>query len=116
MFSKQDYWFQGSEDITGNFRFLTTQDTFCIVAFSRPTDGQLVVSKRLPIVTGDKIVLLSPNTASDRSRSEDAMGLPWSVDDPTGKLVINVSESQLNRVEHAWAFQVQYGVIERSLS
>jgi len=110
-----DYWFQGSQDTTGNVRFLTTSNTFCIVAFSRPTNGQLVVNKRLPILPGDEIVLLSPNTASqnaDRPRSGGAIGLPWSVDDSTGQLVIDVSESDLGEVEYAWAFQVRYALGE----
>jgi alpha-L-fucosidase len=82
---------------------------------SRPTNGQLVVNKRLPILPGDEIVLLSPNTASqnaDRSRSDNAIGLPWSVDDSTGQLVVNVSDSDMIGIEYAWAFQVRYSIEE----
>src|SRR5882762_11522318 len=62
MITRQDYWFQGSQDITGDIsvRFLTTPSTFCIVALSRPMNGQLVINKRLPILPGDEIVLLRP--------------------------------------------------------
>jgi len=114
-----DYWFPGSQDITGDVsvRFLTTPDTFCIISFSRPTNGQLVVNKRLPILTGDKIVLLAPSTPSldaDRPMLNDTVGLPWSIDDSTGQLVINVSERHLSEVEYAWAFQVQYRVTKQS--
>lgn len=108
----QDYWFQGSQDIIGDKRFITTPDAFCIISFSRPTNGQLVVHKRLPIFPGDQIVLLSPSTArqnSDRPRSDGATGLPWSVD-PTGQLIVNISESDLDGVEYAWAFQVRYAL------
>jgi alpha-L-fucosidase len=62
-------------------------------------------------------MLLSPNTASqnaDRTRSGGAIGLPWSVDDSTGQLVIDVSERDLGEVEYAWAFQVRYALGERS--
>jgi hypothetical protein len=106
----QDYWFQGPQDTSGDIRFLTTPRAFCIIAFSRPTNGQLVINKRLPILPGDKIVLLSPSIAShnaDRSRSDSATGLPWSLDS-SGRLVVNVSESDLSGIEYAWAFQVRY--------
>lgn len=106
----QDYWFSGSQEITSDnsVRFLATPNTFCIVAFSQPTNGQLVIKKRLPIFPGDEIVLLSP-LAADRSRSDVANGLNWSLDDITGSLTVNVSESDLRGIEYAWAFQVRYG-------
>jgi alpha-L-fucosidase len=107
---RQDYWFQGPQDTSGDIRFLTTPHAFCIVTFSRPTNGQLVINKRLPILPGDKIVLLNPSIArhkADRSRSDSATGLPWSLD-PSGQLTVNVSESDLSGIEYAWAFQVQY--------
>jgi len=106
----QDYWFQGPQDTSGDIRFLTTPRTFCIITLSRPTNGQLVVNKRLPILQGDKIVLLSPSITShkaDRSKSDNAKGLPWSLDS-SGRLLINVSESDLSGMEYAWAFQVRY--------
>lgn len=108
----QDYWFPGSEYITSetSLRFLTTPNTFCIVALSYPSNGQLIVNKRLPILPGDEIVLLSPYTSGrdPRQSSDPAVGLPWSVDDSTGYLIVNVSKSDLDGINHAWAFQVRY--------
>jgi alpha-L-fucosidase len=108
-----DYWFPGSEYITPetSLRFLTTPNTFCIIALSYPSNGQLIVNKRLPILPGDEIVLLSPYTSGrnpDRQSSDPAIGLPWSIDDSTGHLVVNVSKSDLDGINHAWAFQVRY--------
>lgn len=105
----QNYWFQGSQYTTSDVdvRFLTTPNTFCIVAFSRPTNGQLIIDKRLPILPQDKIFLLSPQVA-DRSQSSAMQGLPWTIDETTGQLTVNVSESYLNEVEYAWAFEVRY--------
>ncbi|KAG9312283.1 hypothetical protein JVU11DRAFT_7589 [Chiua virens] len=34
-----NYWYQASQDPTGSYRFLTTPETFCIVAFNKPVDG-----------------------------------------------------------------------------
>lgn len=107
--SLQNYWFQGSQYTTSdvNVRFLTTPTTFCIVAFSRPANGQLIIDKRLPILPQDEIFLLSPQVA-DRSESSAMQGLPWSIDETTGQLTVNVSESYLNEVQYAWAFEVRY--------
>jgi alpha-L-fucosidase len=76
-------------------------------------NGQLVINKRLPILPGDEIVLLSPIAASqnaDRPRSNGTIALPWFVDDSTGRLTIDVSTSDLSEVDYAWAFQVRYGL------
>jgi len=112
-----DYWFQGSEDThppTGHnpARFLLTPKAFCIVAFTKPLNGQLVINKRVPILAGDKIVLLSPANVNGPGdlRPDSVVGLPWSVDENSGQLVVNVSESDVARVTYAWAFQVLYKI------
>jgi alpha-L-fucosidase len=103
----QEYWFSGSQDPnpqpnTLPARFTTTPATFCIVAFSQPVVGRITVSKRLPILAGDAIVLLRPQGPSTP--------LTWNVDEQTGRLVIEVPESDLSAVDFAWAFQVQYNL------
>lgn len=81
------------------------------MAFTRPTNGQLIIDKRLPILPQDKIFLLSPQIKTiDRSRSEIMQGLPWTIDEITGQLTVNISETYLNEVEYAWALEVGYGV------
>lgn len=62
----------------------------------------LVISTRLPILPEDEIVLLKPGGPS--------ASLPWIVDDATGHLVVNVTESDLQAVKHAWVFKVNYQV------
>ncbi|KAF9075445.1 glycoside hydrolase family 29 protein [Rhodocollybia butyracea] len=73
--------------------------SFCIVAFDAPTDGQLIIHKRLPLLPGDDIVLLSPNGSQN--------SLPWSTDS-MGNLIVNVSASAVSEVEYAWAFKATY--------
>jgi alpha-L-fucosidase len=101
----QEYWFSGSQDPnpepnTLPPRFTTTPTTFCIVAFSQPVGGRITVNKRLPILAGDDIVLLRPQGLSTP--------LTWNVDEQTGRLVIEVPESDVRAVDFAWALQVQY--------
>ncbi|EIW76474.1 glycoside hydrolase family 29 protein [Coniophora puteana RWD-64-598 SS2] len=98
-----DFWFRGSEDHTGTIRFLTTPKAFCIVSFERPRNGQLVVQDRVPIIDGDTISLLGPGT-SNTERTD----LHWSVQNGTGWLAIDVPEENVDRVEYAWAFRVNY--------
>ncbi|KAJ6631221.1 glycoside hydrolase family 29 protein [Mycena sp. CBHHK59/15] len=103
-----EYWFPGSQDPypapgTLASRFVTTPSTFCIVAFSAPVGGKVTVNKRLPVLPGDEIVLLRPKAPS--------AALKWNVDGKTGRLVINVPESDVKAVEHAWAFQVKYNLL-----
>ncbi|KAJ7695508.1 glycoside hydrolase family 29 protein [Mycena rosella] len=100
-----EYWFPGSEDPnpppgTTAPRFTTTPTTFCVVAFSQPEGGKVTVNKRLPVMAGDEIVFLRPGGPSTP--------LNWTVDEPTGRLVIDVSESDVRAVDYAWAFQVLY--------
>ncbi|KAJ7232970.1 glycoside hydrolase family 29 protein [Mycena haematopus] len=100
-----EYWFPGSQDPnpqagTEPPRFTTTATTFCIIAFSQPVDGKVTINKRLPVMAGDKIVFLRPQGPSTP--------LAWNVDGESGRLVINVPESEVTTVDYAWAFQVLY--------
>lgn len=90
----------------GSYRFLTTPETFCIVAFNKPTDGLVVVDGggvAFPIQKGDTITLLGPTSGSTTA----GQGLEWNIDD-NGVLTIDVPESEVDQVDHAWAFQVSY--------
>ncbi|KAG8220488.1 alpha-L-fucosidase-domain-containing protein [Butyriboletus roseoflavus] len=81
-----EYWYQASQDPTGSYRFLTTPETFCIVAFNKPTDGSVVVDAGgvvLPIQEGD-----TSQTARADQRDDDSWTGPrvehrreWSIDD-----------------------------------
>ncbi|KAG7450034.1 glycoside hydrolase family 29 protein [Guyanagaster necrorhizus] len=95
------FWFQGSQD-TGSspdVRFLTTPGTFCIVVLSQPEDGKIVIEKRLPLLPGDEMVLLGPD--SD-------IAVAWSMDGASGQLTIDVVNMEI--FEYAWAFEVRYKV------
>ena len=78
-------------------RFLTTPTTFCIVVFSRPDDGKIVIEKRLPLLPGDEMVLLGPDSDSP---------VAWSMDGLSGHLTIDVANMDI--FEYAWAFEVHY--------
>ncbi|KAF5354363.1 hypothetical protein D9758_010751 [Tetrapyrgos nigripes] len=106
-----NYWFQSSQDIVINkeipARFTSTPDTFCIVAFSPPgQDGQteLIINKRLPLLTGDQIFFLSP--------SSDSLQVPWEMDTVTGRTKIDLSNprimEEISQVNFAWAFKAVY--------
>ncbi|KAJ8489101.1 hypothetical protein ONZ45_g13706 [Pleurotus djamor] len=98
------YWFPTSQDLGALIpsRFTTTPTSFCITSFEKPVNQMLVISTRLPILPEDEIVLLKPGGPS--------ASLPWIVDDATGHLVVNVTESDLQAVKHAWVFKVNYQV------
>ncbi|KAG2123005.1 glycoside hydrolase family 29 protein [Suillus cothurnatus] len=86
----------------GSFRFLTTPKTFCIIAFNKPSDGQVTVDAGgvvLPIQNGDNVVLLGP--------SSNSQSLEWNIDE-SGVLTIAVPQDQVDHVDYAWAFQVTY--------
>ncbi|KAF7977933.1 hypothetical protein HWV62_2001 [Athelia sp. TMB] len=101
-----DYWYKGSEDPSGSVRFLTTPETFCIVTFTRPENGKLVIeNKQLPVLPGDTVFLLGPNY---QARPGDHSGLPWSLDETTGAITINITEKELEGIDFAWAFKVVY--------
>ncbi|KAI9573212.1 glycoside hydrolase family 29 protein [Boletus coccyginus] len=98
-----EYWYQASQDPSGSYRFLTTAETFCIVAFNKPAYGSVVVDAGgvvLPIHKGDTIKLLGPRMANGQD-------LAWSID-RDGVLTIDVPQSQADLVDYAWAFQVTY--------
>ena len=70
-----------------------------------------------PIQPGDTIRLLQPNSPSPPlvlngpphvADPEEARGLDWSLDGDSGVLTIYVSETQVDTVEYAWAFEVAY--------
>ncbi|KAJ3576385.1 hypothetical protein NP233_g480 [Leucocoprinus birnbaumii] len=104
-----DFWFQTSQDLVpagsvlAPARFTTTPTTFCIVAFNQPTGGQLVIQKRLPLLPGDKIFLMSPDTSVAHTE------LKWNVTEQ-GVTKIQVTDDQTQGVQNAWAFQVQFNV------
>ena len=87
-------------------RFLTTPETFCIVTFTRPENGKLVIeNKQLPVLPGDTVFLLGPH---HHARPGDHSGLPWSLNGTTGAMTINVTEKELEDIDFAWAFKVVY--------
>jgi alpha-L-fucosidase len=103
-YSPQDYWYQASQDPTGSFRFLTTPKTFCIIAFNKPSGGQVTVDAGgvvLPIQKGDRFVLLGPGLANEQQ------SLEWGIDG-SGVLTIMVPQGEVDQVDFAWAFQVTY--------
>ncbi|KAJ7183877.1 glycoside hydrolase family 29 protein [Mycena filopes] len=100
-----NYWFPGSQDPTPPptapaVRFLTTPTTFCIVAFAPPPNGQLVINKRVPLLEGDTLRLLTPRGGVE---------VPWAIDASTGQLVVEVDEEELGDGRFAWAFEARYG-------
>lgn len=60
----------------------------------------MVINKRLPILEGDQIVLLGPKGPSSP--------LTWDVDEQSGRLVVDLPESDVAVIDHAWSLQVQY--------
>jgi alpha-L-fucosidase len=82
-------------------RFLTTPTTFCIVAFAPPPDGRLVVNKRVPLLPGDTLRLLT---------SGGGVEVQWAVNASTGQLVVEVPEGAFADGRFAWAFEARYRV------
>ncbi|KAJ3891702.1 glycoside hydrolase family 29 protein [Lentinula edodes] len=102
-----EYWFQTSQDPNPPIgltpaRFTTTPTTFCVVVFDTPTDDEIIIHKRLPLLPEDKITLLTP--------SKSQISLPWSTDS-SGNLIVNISESGVKEVQYAWAFRISYQLI-----
>jgi hypothetical protein len=62
----------------------------------------VTINKRLPVMAGDEIVFLHPQGPS--------APLTWNVDQKSGRLAINVPDSEVSTVDYAWAFQVQYKI------
>ncbi|KAF7317479.1 Glycoside hydrolase family 29 protein [Mycena kentingensis (nom. inval.)] len=98
-----DYWFQGAQDASPPagapaVRFLTTPSTLCIVAFALPADGMLEIDKRVPLLPGDELALLTP---------EGRVVVPWVYRGEGGEgLVLNVTGVSGGRF--AWAFEAVY--------
>ncbi len=70
------------------------------MSFTPPTDGHVVINQRVPIIDGDEILLLTPSNAQT--------SLPWTVQDASGTLDIDVSGADVAGIKHVWAFQVVY--------
>ncbi|KAF9442800.1 glycoside hydrolase family 29 protein [Macrolepiota fuliginosa MF-IS2] len=101
-----DFWFQTPQDEgpgSASIRFTTTPTTFCVIAFSKPSTGEAIIQKRLPLLPGDKISLLHPNSTVSSTE------LDWTVGED-GRTTIRVPNQQVDEVENAWAFQVKYNV------
>ncbi|KAJ7627477.1 glycoside hydrolase family 29 protein [Roridomyces roridus] len=100
-----NYWFQSSQDAnpeagTPAIRFTTTPETFCIIAFGVPADGELVINKRLPLLPGDTLSLLTPGAVR--------VEIPWMADAASGRFVANVSVAEASGGRFAWAFEAGY--------
>ncbi|KAG8994911.1 hypothetical protein FRB90_000305 [Tulasnella sp. 427] len=96
------YFFPGAEH--GQLRFTQTETTFCFISFIRPEDGKLVVGRDIPILQGDKVSLLGGGKAGE--------DLKWRVDGG-GRLVVDVPEKAIDKVDLAWAFKVEYDLPKR---
>ncbi|KAJ7731632.1 glycoside hydrolase family 29 protein [Mycena metata] len=101
-----NYWFPGSQDASPPpgapaVRFLATPTTFCIVSFAPPAAGQLVINKRVPLLQGDTLRLLT---------QRGGVTVPWAINATTGQLVVDVSgaEDDLADGRFAWAFEAEY--------
>ena len=91
--------------------FMNRPSTFCIASLLRPSNGRLVVNKRVPVLTGDEIFLLKPsNVIGDSSTPHlhHSPSLPWFIHETTRQLIINVSEHDLAGIDYAWAFEIRY--------
>lgn len=89
------YWPITPADTDNNLRFTTTPDAFYIIALTRPS-GSLKTSKPVPILEGDVVTLLGGS----------GVVLGWRKEEQG--LVIDVGEDELELVESAWAFRIQY--------
>lgn len=74
-----------------------------MIAFSKPSAGEVVVQKRLPLLPDDKVFLLHPNS------SISTTPLDWVVG-ADGKTTIRVPEQEAEEVRNAWAFRIMYSV------
>ncbi|EJD47020.1 glycoside hydrolase [Auricularia subglabra TFB-10046 SS5] len=90
------YWSRGGE--AGSARFLTTPTTFCAVVLERPRDGLVTIERVLPLRPGDEVRLLG---AGGRS-------LKWWIDEEKERTYIKVRKGEVDKIQHAWAFQATY--------
>ncbi|KAF8305580.1 glycoside hydrolase [Clavulina sp. PMI_390] len=95
-----DYFFFGAE--YRSLRFTRTSDTFCIIAIERPKNRLLVIDTPVPVLPHDTIALLGAGS--------EGANLTWS-QHQNGPLVIDVPDSLLDKIDHAWAFQVTYKIL-----
>lgn len=89
------YWPIRPADTEHNLRFTTTPSAFYILALSRPSGG-LKTSAPVPILQGDVVTLLGGSGTQ----------LNWYQTD--GMLIVDVGDEELDLVEYAWAFKIQY--------
>lgn len=99
-FGCQTYFFLGAEH--RSLRFTQTPKTFCIISLERPAHGYLEIDTLIPVAEGDSIFLLGGG------RQKQPLELTWSRKED--KLVIEVEEEAVSRVDHAWAFLVLYAM------
>ncbi|KAK7057925.1 glycoside hydrolase family 29 protein [Favolaschia claudopus] len=100
------YWFPGSQDANPPanapaVRFTTTPTTFCIIAFTQPEDGQLVINKRVPLLPEDTLRLLTANGAIE---------VAWSVDVGTGQLTVDIPGAAMADGRFAWVLEGEYQI------
>ncbi|KAF8329349.1 glycoside hydrolase superfamily [Cantharellus anzutake] len=81
-------------------RFTRTPTTFCIISLHRPQDEVVIINTHIPLLENDTISLLG---AGDVGKS-----LQWA--NLGGTYIIKVPEVALNKVNYAWAFQVEYAM------
>ncbi|CAI6342261.1 unnamed protein product [Periconia digitata] len=93
------YWFQKAEyiDEKVNVRFTQTDDAFYILGLEEVVDGKLVVEAPLPILEGDRVVLLGGDEASE---------LEWSFSGERLEIVFDEQLSGLRR--DCWGLKIEY--------
>ncbi|KIY49588.1 glycoside hydrolase family 29 protein [Fistulina hepatica ATCC 64428] len=100
------YWFPGPEDVSSNssvkvedIRFLTTTDTFCIVSLGEPSENEVTIYKRLPLLPDDSITLLTKGGPKGP--------LNWTTNEDRS-VTISMPDNVTKLSMYAWAFQVTY--------
>jgi len=94
-----DYFFSGAE--FKSLRFTRTRKTFCVIAIERPRHGRVIVDTPVPVLGNDTIRLLGAG--------KEGSNLKWSKHNHYG-IAIEVPDHVLDKVEHAWAFQIKYNI------
>jgi alpha-L-fucosidase len=79
-----------------------------LASFTAPSNGMVVINKRLPILEGDEIVYLASKGNGNDAGS--TVSLPWTMDVETGQTTSDVSavQSGIEQGEFAWAFEVRH--------
>ncbi|KAG8876596.1 hypothetical protein FRB97_004072 [Tulasnella sp. 331] len=91
------YFFLGAE--YRSLRFTQTARTFCIISLDKPINGSFNIDRLVPVTDGDTITLLGGCHAGQN--------LTWRYEGQL--LTIDVPEEAVDKIDHAWAFQVTYG-------